>query len=109
MNWTNILTVYLKELKDSLRDRRTLISMVVIPTIAMPGLFALVAFISFKVASEVAATAPTIMVIGGDDSPRVRGALIAHPTVKVLPIAGAWKQQIADKQLRAAVELPAHA
>ena len=107
MNWTNILTVYLKELKDSLRDRRTLISMVVIPTIAMPGLFALVAFISFKVASEVAATAPTIMVIGGDDSPRVRGALIAHPTVKVLPIAGAWKQQIADKQLRAAVELPA--
>ena len=27
MNWSNIVTVYLKELKDSLRDRRTLISM----------------------------------------------------------------------------------
>ena len=36
MNWQNILTVYLKELKDSLRDRRTLISMIVVPTLIMP-------------------------------------------------------------------------
>ena len=33
MNWQHIVTVYLKELKDSLRDRRTLISMIVIPTL----------------------------------------------------------------------------
>ena len=37
MSWKNITTVYLKELKDSLRDRRTLISVVVIPTILMPA------------------------------------------------------------------------
>jgi hypothetical protein len=30
MNWHHIITVYLKELRDSLRDRRTLISMIVI-------------------------------------------------------------------------------
>lgn len=36
MNWTNILTVYLKELKDSLRDRRTLLSTIIIPTLVMP-------------------------------------------------------------------------
>lgn len=106
MNWNNILTVYVKELRDSLRDRRTLISMIVIPTIAMPGLFALIAFISFKVASEVAATAPTIMVIGGEDSPLVRGALLAHPKFKVVPEASAYRQQISDKKLRAAVQLP---
>ena len=38
MNWNNILTVYLKELKDSLRDRRTLISMIVVPTLVIPVL-----------------------------------------------------------------------
>jgi len=106
MNWNNILTVYVKELRDSLRDRRTLISMIVIPTVAMPGLFALIAFISFKVASEVAATPPTIMVLGGEDSPLVRGALLAHPKFKVVPAGDAFKQQISDKKLRAAVELP---
>ena len=36
MNWKIICTVYLKELKDSLRDRRTLISIIVIPTLVMP-------------------------------------------------------------------------
>ena len=33
MNWKNILTVYFKELRDSLRDRRTLMSMIVVPTL----------------------------------------------------------------------------
>ena len=32
MNWTNILTIYGKELRDMLRDRRTLLSMIVIPS-----------------------------------------------------------------------------
>ena len=36
MNWNNIVTVYLKELKDSLRDRRTLMSTIIIPTLVMP-------------------------------------------------------------------------
>ena len=39
MNWKNIVTVYLKELKDTLRDRRSLISIIVIPTFVMPALF----------------------------------------------------------------------
>ena len=42
MNWRNITTVYLKELKDSLRDRRTLISVIVVPTIVMPLMFLIV-------------------------------------------------------------------
>ena len=78
MNWKNILTIYGKELCDMLRDRRTLISMIVIPTVAIPGLFALVTAISFRVQQEVAATPPTIMVLGGEDSPESRGALLKN-------------------------------
>ena len=36
MNWRNITTVYLKELKDSLRDRRTLITNFVMPIVFYP-------------------------------------------------------------------------
>ena len=36
MNWKYIFTVYLKKLCGSLRDRRTLILTIVIPTIVMP-------------------------------------------------------------------------
>lgn len=106
MNWKNILTVYGKELRDMLRDRRTLISMIVIPTIAMPGLFAVVVAISFKVQREVASTPPSVMVLGGEDSPGVRNALLNNPKLKITPPQDNWRQLISDKKLRVAVELP---
>lgn len=37
-----ILTIFLKELKDTLRDRRTIFMMVVLPLILIPGLFTIV-------------------------------------------------------------------
>ena len=37
MNVHQIVTVYLKELRDALRDRRTLISMFVVPTLVIDG------------------------------------------------------------------------
>jgi sodium transport system permease protein len=106
MNWTHIFTVYGKELRDMLRDRRTLISMIVIPTVAMPGLLALVVAISFKVEREVAATPPSIMILGGGDSPATREALAKNPKISITPPGENWRQQITDKKLRAAVEIP---
>ena len=41
MNLHNVFTVYVKELRDSLRDRRTLISMFVVPTLMIPGIMML--------------------------------------------------------------------
>src|SRR6185436_13272773 len=94
MNRRNIATVYVKELRDMLRDRRTLISMIVIPTLIMPAVVAALVFVAMQVAREIAATAPTIMVIGGGDSPRVRDALLAQRGVKILPLAENWKALI---------------
>lgn len=107
MNWGHILTIYGKELRDMLRDRRTLISMIVVPTIAMPGLFALVVAVSFQVQKEVAAATPTVMILGGEDSPATRDALLKHPRLSVQPPQADWRRLIADKKLRAVVELPA--
>src|SRR5438128_1211851 len=106
MNARNIGTVYVKELRDLLRDRRTIISMVVIPTLVMPALMAVVVFVGMKVVREVATTAPTVMILGGDDSPKAREALRTWDKIKIVPTAENWKQLIADKKLRAAVEIP---
>lgn len=107
MNGRNILTVYLKELRDSLRDRRTLISMIVIPTLVMPALMAAVAVVSLKVVRQARATVPAIMLLGGEDSPSVRAALAGHARLRVLPGTADWRQRISNKQIRAAVEIPA--
>ncbi len=106
MNLANILTVYAKELRDMLRDRRTLISMIVVPTLIMPGLMALVVAIMVKTTREAAAAVPTVMLLGGEDSPLVTSALRAHGKITLVATGPGWKQQIVEKELRAAVEIP---
>jgi sodium transport system permease protein len=106
MNLHNVVTVFLKELRDSLRDRRTLISMIVVPTLMIPGLMLIAGVISYKVVRKAQAEAPSVMLLGGEDSPSVRAALAANPKIKILPTTADWKQRITDKQLRAAVEIP---
>ncbi len=107
MKWRNIATIYFKELRDLLRDRRTVISMIVVPTLIMPGLMLVVGLISYRIVNEARSTVPTIMVIGGDDSPLARGALAAVGKVAIVPNTSDWKQRIADKKVRAVVEFPA--
>lgn len=106
MNAANIVTIYGKELRDLLRDRRTLLSMIVIPTLVMPLILTLVGFVSLKVIRQARATLPTVMVVGGEDSPQARGALLGHDKFRVTPTDPDWRQQISDKHIRAAVEIP---
>ena len=106
MNWNSIVTVYAKELKDSLRDRRTLMSMIIIPTFVMPALMFGVGKIAMTVVSKARSEIPAVMVLGGEDSPGVVAALGASKKVTLVPAAADWKQQISDKKIRAAVRLP---
>jgi len=111
MNWNHIVTVYFKELKDSLRDRRTLISMIVVPVVVMPLLMIGVGTIMSKVVRQARQETPTIMVVGGQDSPGLMAALRAEKTAKGEPRfklepAGDYRKLISEKKLRAAVEIP---
>jgi sodium transport system permease protein len=107
MNWRDLLTVYRKELKDQLRDRRTLISMIIIPTFMMP----LCAVVMGKTAQGVFAAAhreaSTVMVLGGEDSPGILAELRQDQALAILPATADWKQRIGDKKIRAAVMIPA--
>ncbi|RFC47187.1 MAG: sodium transport system permease protein [Verrucomicrobia bacterium] len=107
MNLHNIFTVYLKELKDTLRDRRSLMSMIIIPTFVMPALTFGVGKIAAGVVSKAREETPAVMIVGGDDSPGVAAALRQDKKLKVVPTAADWKQQISDKKVRAAVLIPA--
>ncbi len=107
MNWSNILTVYFKELKDMLRDRRTLISMIVVPTLVMPGLFLGVGKIATAVVSKAKDSTAQVMLLGGEDSPGVVEQLRQVEKLELIPAAADWKQQVSDKRIRAVVELPA--
>lgn len=106
MNWNHIVTVYLKELKDSLRDRRTLISMIVVPTLLMPVIMFGAGFVMSKVVRQAKAEATSLVILGGADSPGVVAALKADPKFHVVEPAGDYKQMISEKRIRVAVEIP---
>jgi len=106
MNRRTIQTIYVKEMRDSLRDYRTIISMIVIPTLGIPllifGICAMMLMTVAKARSEM----PQVMIIGGDTSSNVLSALCASGAFKIVPTTGDFTNQIVQKQVRAAVSLP---
>jgi sodium transport system permease protein len=106
VNWRDISLVYLKELKDTLRDRRTIISMIVVPMLVMPALMFGFAALSVKVVKKARAETPTVMILDGADSPGIVARLNALGNLRVVPAADDYAAQISDKKLRAAVRIP---
>jgi sodium transport system permease protein len=99
-------TIYGKELTDSLRDRRTLISMIVLPTVIMPLLLFGLGKAATTIISRARAEIPRVMVIGGADSPGVRAELEKSGKFRLESATPTWRTLISDKKVRAAVEIP---
>lgn len=106
MNGRTIATIYGKELSDLLRDRRTLISTIVIPTFIMPVIILGFGKAAMVVVSRAREEIPRVMVVGGADSPAVRSGLEAAGKFRIETATPDWKALISDKKVRAAVEIP---
>ncbi len=106
MNARNILTVFIKELRDTLRDRRAIISMFLVPTLLMPLITFGFAPVSIKMVKKAGREIPSVMIIGGADSPTIRQAIEKQTDLKILPFSSDYAEQISQKKLRAAVEIP---
>src|SRR5438105_3035732 len=106
MNFRNVGIVYRKELTEWLRDRRTLISTVLVPLLAFPvlmvGMTSLMAVMMNKHEKEI----PQVLINQGENSPRLVAALQASKDLEIVPYADDWKDQISNKQIRAGVEIP---
>jgi sodium transport system permease protein len=106
MKARNVFTVFAKELRDTLRDRRAVISMFLVPTVIMPLITLGFAAVSMKIARKAHAEIPRVMIVGGDDSPRLRQTLEALPSLKIVPTSSNFTELISQKRLRAAAAIP---
>jgi len=106
MSFRNIGVVYHKELIDSLRDRRTVISMIVVPLLVMPLLTIGMGVLSVALVGLAMKEIPKVMILGGEDSPRVMAELRQLKDLQVVPAKPDYAEEISNKQIRAAVEIP---
>ncbi len=105
MNWRMIRTVYGKEMRDSLRDYRAIISMIAVPVLVIPLLMFGIGSLAVKTMTKAQSEVPRIMIIGGENSPNVLSAL-REGSFKIVPTTADFTNQIVQKQVRAVVSLP---
>src|SRR5260370_30239848 len=107
MSLRNVGIVYRKELTEALRDRRTLISTIAVPLFLFPVLSVGFGALAVSLVGKAKEETPKVMLRGGDDSPAVVEGLRKLDKIEIVPEAPDWKDQIINKEIRAAVEIPA--
>jgi sodium transport system permease protein len=98
--------VYRKEFTEWVRDRRTLISTVLVPLFFFPIIMVGFTTLAVVLVGKAKEETPKIMILGGEDSPEVLSGLRKVKSLEIAPYRVNWKEQISDKEIRAAVEIP---
>jgi len=106
MSLRNVGIVYRKELREALRDRRTVVASVVIPLFLFPLLSVGFGALVGNIVNKTKEATPKVMVVGGEDSPGVLAALKATPKVEIVPASPNWKNLVVEKEVPVAVEIP---
>jgi len=106
MSGRNIGIVFRKELTDTLRDRRTLISSILLPLLLFPLLTVGFAGLAIVLARRATAEAFPVMLTGKEHAPELWRRIARIENFKMVPPSADYVRQINDKTLRAAVEFP---
>ena len=106
MSFRNVAIVYRKELTEALRDRRTLMSSILIPLLLFPVLTLALGYASVEIVGEASRQPSRIMILGGEDSPQLVQALKQARNLRIEPSAADYIDRISNKKIRAAVSIP---
>jgi sodium transport system permease protein len=106
MSFNCVRIVYLKELRDLLRDRRTITSMVVVPVLIMPIMMVGLGATATKMIDKVRQQSPKVMVLGGEDSPKTRDEFLALKNFDFVKASPDFTNLISDKKIGAAIAIP---
>ena len=98
--------VYRKELLETLRDRRTIVSMIVVPMLVMPMLIWGMSSISMRLMRKAQGERFTVMLLGAENAPTLAESLRKNPALEIQPADDDYGRRIEDKTLRAALEFP---
>ncbi len=100
MNARTVATVMRKELKETLRDRRTLFMMLVLPTLLYPALFVVMQQVALFGQRKLEARPPVVAVSGADD---VRAFLAGDTLLRLAPPESATVAAVRARAVQAAV------
>ena len=107
MSLRNVGIVYRKELREALRDRRTVIATIIVPLFLFPLLSVGFGGLAEALVGKAKQEVPQVMILGGDDSPAVVAGLRKLDKIQLVPSTPDWKQKVINKDIRAVIDIPA--
>ncbi len=103
--------VYLKELTELLRDKKTLIFVILLPVLIFPVLFGIMGLVMSNVSRQAEAEEHRYVIINAEKAPQFADALFYHKNFKKMTTElrdpAALKQAIRDNQFDLAIVIPA--
>ena len=102
MNLSSVGIIYRKELIDTLRDRRTIISTIVLPILMFPLLTLGFGFVAEKSMQKVEREGSTIMLLGETNAPALARTIRQTDGIRVVAPSEDYVVLISQKKLRAA-------
>jgi sodium transport system permease protein len=105
MNLKKIKIIYLKEMLETLRDRRTLISTVLVPIIIFPVLMFGMSAVMVTMMKKTEAEATRIAVVGEQYAPSFVSILLHDDDFQKVEVAD-FRMALKNKQIHAALEFP---
>jgi sodium transport system permease protein len=82
---TRTLTIFKKEFTDTIRDKRTLITMIVVPLALIPLLIGLITKLGQRMVAKAEAEKSTVAFIGGEYAPELRERIVDDTLFIVVP------------------------
>jgi sodium transport system permease protein len=106
MSWKNIKLIFIKELVGTIRDKRTIIAMIIIPLIFYPLLFMGIGYFNRigSIKSEEAAS--KIMIYGAEFAPQLVKHLQDYEKIEVLTIEDDSPAKLQNGNIQAVLVVP---
>ncbi|GAG60996.1 unnamed protein product [marine sediment metagenome] len=106
MSWKNIKLIFTKELVGTIRDKRTIIAMIVIPLIFYPLLFTGIGYFSKVGSIKSEEAASKIMIYGAEFAPQLVKYLQDYEKIEVLTIEDDSPARLLNGDIQAVLVVP---
>jgi len=106
MNWKNIKLIFIKELVGTIRDKRTIIAMIIIPLIFYPLLFTGVGYFNKMGSMKSEETNSKIMIYGAEFAPQLVKHLQDSEKIEILIMEEDFSNKLQNGDIQAVLAIP---
>ncbi|MBE3091962.1 MAG: ABC transporter permease [Candidatus Atribacteria bacterium] len=106
MSWKNIKLIFIKELLGTIRDRRTIIAMIIIPLIFYPLLFAGIGYFSKLGSIKSEEAASKVIIDGVEFAPQLVNYLREYEKIEILIIEDDSHAKLQNGDIQAILVIP---